>query len=342
MKELTVLTHVKMVVTAFDRVFFSFNPDANTPGIYEFKGGQLEQFSPETSWLFLGFDKYMFLQNSEGGPIKVITRDGNILKKFEGVWYLDVTAYESFVLARHKVNNGKKIVLIGKDLTQIDLKTRYKFISDSGLISIEENSVLKKLNFLEIEDWQINLVELISHYPSIISKENPNRKLVSREILCDALSFYVPIEGGSILSINQENGKINWVHESNLIGGYVLRDKILYKNTGDELIEISVDSGQILRRTEYKSFDQLKAIFGFTGEYKVYHDIILLKDQLRGLVAAFSRDSLSLLATANIGSKLASHGEIMHCNNNELFILDIENRLTIFSLNEKKLEIDAV
>lgn len=149
-------------------------------------------------------------------------------------------------------------------------------------------------------------------------EELPNK--IDRPIFCDHSTLYVPMKGGQLIALNASDGSLKWMLEMEVSCTYEIFESKIYANNGDELFEIEARNGSILKSITYKSFKKLKGLFGITGEFRVYDEYVILRDQSRGWVLMFDRQNFSLVHMAETGQRLGSDASHFHWLKYKLYV----------------------
>jgi outer membrane protein assembly factor BamB len=276
----------------------------------------------------------ILISGKEFGEIKVFDESFNILYTFlEGMNLNHCFITDEGLNLPSRIS--KSFWRINDDLTTTNLNFIKNYHRDiNGFvfnINLEKSIEVYKFGS-EIPLWQIDTSQYRVYKEPLDERfiEHPNK--IDGPIFRDENTVYVPMKGGQLVALNFLDGSLKWILEMTISCFYVIYQNKIYGNNGDELFEIDAQTGEILRKLEYKSIKKLKRLFGFTGEHKVYKDYIILKDQVRGWVAMFDRKTMTLAHLAETGSRIGSDSSYFHWIDNKLYVLDRENTLHIFEI----------
>lgn len=281
-------------------------------------------------------EEFYFLKRN-GGDIFTLNKMLHTEKKLDGIWYLascEPQSLTNYLKLRGQIGSMTSDYLL--DLKDNLSQTRFLFD-----LEFEDRFIFKGFSQTQIEAysktdetllWQIN-TSLYGFFKETIDDgftEHPNT--IDRPIFGNDNCVYVPMKGGQLLALNALDGSLKWMLEMPYSGFYGIYEDRIYKNSDNILYEIDAKSGSILRSLEYKHLKKLKGLFGFSADFRVYEDYIVLKDQIRGWVAMFDRKTMTLAHLAETGSRIGSDASYFHWIDNKLYVLDRENTLHIFEI----------
>jgi outer membrane protein assembly factor BamB len=282
----------------------------------------------------LFWSENFLLSGKEFGEIKVLNERFNEIHHFEEGMNLsyNLELNGDLILPNRITKSFWKIT---PDLKIIDLHfiANYHRVINNLIFNIFLENRIDVFEFgLETPLWQID-TSLYGVFKEPIDNgftEHPNT--IDRPIFGDENCVYVPMKGGQLLALNASDGSLKWMLEMEYSGFYGIYEDRIYKNSNHTLYEIDSKSGSILRSLEYRYLKELKGLFGFSADFRVYEDYIILKDQLRGWVAMFDRKTMTLAHLAETGSRIGSDASFFHWLDNKLYVLDKENTLHIFEI----------
>lgn len=177
--------------------------------------------------------------------------------------------------------------------------------------------------------WSLNTVKCFTPLSASEKWIVPFSKKIDRPVFGNDEAIFVPLEDGQLVAIKTTDGSIKWMLEGKQTGGYFLSGKWIYKNEGTRLLEIDGDTGAISKAIEYKNIIDIPSI-RMTGGFKVYADIVLLKQQRTGQVALINRNDFSLKKMVDTGSQLSSDENDIHWHDGQVYVLDRNQQLQVF------------
>jgi hypothetical protein len=144
----------------------------------------------------------------------------------------------------------------------------------------------------------------------------------------DSSTIYLPQQNGELKTLHIKDGSAKWTSNQNETAGYVLFNGQLYKNNGLQLAELNTQDGKVVKTVDYRSLLDVEDL-RMTGDYKVYADVVLVKDQLRGHVLAIDCTTFTLQHHLPVGAKLRSENNFIHWYQNKIYALDMNQALHI-------------
>jgi outer membrane protein assembly factor BamB len=282
----------------------------------------------------LFWNNKIFISGKEFGEIKVFDEHFNILHTFPEGMNLN-HCFITDVGLNLPSRISKSFWRINDDLTITILNFIKNYHRDvNGLIfNINLEKSIEVYNFgSEMPLWQIDTSQYGVYKEPIDDGFIEHLNTIDRPIFRDENCVYVPMKGGQLLALNALDGSLKWMLEMPYSGFYGIYEDRIYKNSDNILYEIDAKSGSILRSLEYKHLKKLKGLFGFSADFRVYEDYIVLKDQIRGWVAMFDRKTMTLAHLAETGSRIGSDASYFHWIDNKLYVLDRDNTLHIFEI----------
>ena len=254
-------------------------------------------------------------------------------ERFTNLLLMEGEIYFSTIALSARLNNNlifgkrdqekEKYFIFRKNRTINEVKRIYFTETNKYWISPQfESSPIGIYDKNETLLYQIDINEHIPPF-GIVKKKD------SLVILASENLILIPIENGQLYALNIEDGSLKWAtkFEGVLGGDYELYEDKIYRNTGDFLMEIDIHSGNLLRTIEYKKFSELKDMFGITGNFRIYDDYIILKDQIRGYVIMLDRKTLELAEFVDVGCRLPSGMGGIHWCNKQLYVVDYRNHI---------------
>lgn len=142
-------------------------------------------------------------------------------------------------------------------------------------------------------------------------------------------AVFVALTNGHLLALSTKDGSKLWELEDTETGGYVLHGDTIYKNKGLQLIEIDSRTGKAGRSVAYRDLLNDIENLRMTGDFKVYDDVALLKDTIRGHILAINRDSLQLQHHLSTGTHFRNESQFLHWHNNQIYVSDRDATLHI-------------
>lgn len=331
----------------FNREIAYFNKHINANdriGLFCYRNDEILTIYDKQVWVAKGLGDYVLLQDKPESAITILNSQFQHVKTYEGIWHLRMLDKlgDNFIQMVNDQAGVMTFYMIDTSLSVKPLSKLYKYKINNYLLTtissgyFENRLVIASIEIKDMEEKILYKVDF-SGYAKIKEKtvsgivEKPN-SIDNGEIFFDHDTVYVPMRGGQLVAFNVVDGTLKWLLEMEDNGFYAIYENRIYKISNWYLYEIDAMTGQILQaKKDTEMINNIRPYF--TQSFKVYDDYILLKNQIGGWVAMINRKTFELEGFVELGVSLTSSADIMHWNDNKLYILDSNRLLHIYEKN---------
>ena len=338
MKKVTEIHGVFELFKIFDKICFNkyvLGSQMNMLSYYSENENKIEMIREDFFYCGYQFGNVYVWQPLPGEGLNVWDENFNLIAHYDFQIYFDSSSQilSNKFLASINTNEKYEGFIFSKDFSKKKFIDKYIITTTPNeFIAIKQGK--KGVGSYSISNYELKWsVDLEEAYKELFIEDNEISN--TRGFTANADGVYVPLEGGQLLALNVNDGSFKWILEregSNKSGQYVLYDKFLYKMNGQVLFEIDISNGAILRKIIFEDiFSNYKANPG--GKFKVYDDIILLKDARGYCVSLFDRKTFTLLDSFQIdnwNTTFLSSDASMYWHNNKVYVLDSSSILHIY------------
>ena len=282
------------------------------------------------------FQDFILIQKVKFGEIYVYTFSGELIKKIEEGFNLDIKTINNIHYIANR--NTKTYWIIDDDLnlTNTGKYIQFNAVLNNNIIHYTSTFIKCYKNLDGDLKWEIQVADFgrnIAKHPKTgeILWDKPNE--IKEALLADDKNIYVPLTGGQLLALDSQTGEKVWMFDNEKLGMYnIFQDKI-YKGDGKSIIALNAKNGQIEKELYFKNIPILREYIP-AGPFLAYEDIIISTDVLYGKICMINRHTFEVEEFFSLNKKLVNSKSAIAWNNNRLYVLDIDRTLHIFEKEE--------
>ncbi|MBV7440739.1 PQQ-like beta-propeller repeat protein [Weeksellaceae bacterium TAE3-ERU29] len=330
MKKIGEIKDVNYIMPLFN--IFAYNKYINNEwiGLYTINKGKEEELLGGKVYNFYYHDGIAMIQRESSSDCIILNDRYEIIEEINKKLAIR-KPLNNYLQIMIREENKKNYYLYNKEKNLISIKNPYEFELEKVFIGyVWEKDVYAYSKETEELLWQKDLsLPEYGVFKDIDGKVYPNK--INSPAMADTDTIYLSMAGGQLIALNAEDGSTKWILEGEKKGKCVLYKNLIYKNTGNHLIVIDTDKPQEIKRVSYKDYKDNSS--GMTGEFNVYEDVIVMKNQIDENVVVIDRHTLKMIDFVHL--KYGIKNSSANCTvwyNNQLYAIDTSDVMHIYEL----------
>ena len=281
-------------------------------------------------------NSYMW-QPREGLGLKIWDKNFNVVNEVSWeIYFGSRQLLENKLIATIVENDISTTRLYSEDLSYTTTLNRL-IVARGGGVFISSKNNKQAIEAYGILDNEIKWEMDFSGFTGGGHPVNPNKSRKPNEVQVpygpggNDDTVFIPLSYGQLVALNASDGQIQWIID--LTGSSICYGNQLYNLNGPELIELDIKTGAVVKTLEFGKYIDKKGLL-MSAPFKVYEDFILVQG-LDSIVALVDRKNLTLTDWIQLDSKepprIASNETVMHWCNDHLYVVDMNEKLHIYS-----------
>ncbi len=329
MKKVNEIKDVGYTRYLFGDLVYNKDIDNNWVGLYKINNNKEVEIFKHNVYKLYSLEDVAIIQKNTSSDCIIINENYEIIEEINGMLSLK-KSLKNYLQIMIKKNNVKKYYFYNSSQKFIPIREPYELESKDVFIG----RVWKK----DVKAYSKDTEELIWEkdvsspeygiFKDIDGEVYPNS--LNSAAMADDDTIYLSMKGGQLIALNSKDGSTKWMLDGEK-GKCVLYKNFIYKNTGVGLVVIDINTHKAINEVSYSSYKNNEA--GMTGDFNVYEDVIVMKNQMDENVVVIDRKTLKMLDYIHLENCIrnsSSYCTVWH--NNRLHAIDGNFVMHIYEL----------